>query len=282
MGSMINSNSGASCPSAGMRAFGVLLMTVSVAAGCNGGLSVTGRQNSMASSSSAGGGTSTGGSSSTGSSIGATSGSSTNTSGGVSGPPCDDGTSVSCPAGTICREGICIMLGCGDAGLPGGKCAMGDAGLGDCRGGFCEPSGGEGCPCGAACPEGIACYKMDAAFCVDDAEDSAYCNDSNCPAGYLCTGDVCALAQCPAGAGGANCATTNSAGSLDLGTCCDVRCAILSEPRDCGGCGNLCLDGSRCYYGMCDNSPCSYVGNGCPDGSICLSNGACHEAADAG
>jgi Cys-rich repeat protein len=127
-------------------------------------------------------------------------------------------------------------------------------------GNYCRPDHvcERGCKTGSDCPSGL---------CLADHSCQACTLDTQCAAGKVCMGGVCTAAcgpQNPCGAGK---------------SCCNERCLDeLSDPLNCGACGNVCGAGSACCQGQCKalntGNDCGACGKACGAGSGCC-GGSC-------
>ncbi|HUB07500.1 MAG TPA: hypothetical protein VMB50_10890 [Myxococcales bacterium] len=175
-----------------------------------------------------------------------------------------------CPAGTLClaQFGLCFPTSC--AGIGDGTGCTLDGGVDSCCGGSCIDQSTDPSNCGLChnvCPAGTTCTP-DGISADCDLPDGRLedCSDGGCPAGTRCTGASCLPTTCDASEQGQfECA--NPSGGPGLGTCCESSCTDrLSDPQNCGVCGNVCPAGSFCSYGSCPAISCA----GAPSGTACV------------
>jgi hypothetical protein len=147
------------------------------------------------------------------------------------------GCSIACSAGTHCQQGQCSGATMVDAGVP-----PGDGGGG--HGGSPGPDGGAG-TMGGVPPSVAACAGPMGIVCDDLANDHANCGGCGraCSTTQYCNGGVCTdFASMNCGAGATAC--------LDPSGQKPICTMLLSDPRNCGVCGNACLNGA-CDQGQC-------------------------------
>ncbi len=189
-----------------------------------------------------------------------------------------------CPPGQIFCEGVCTFpdnydpYNCGACGrvCPSLQCVSG----------FCIPSEPPECGQGLTLCE----YRL-FPNCVDLLTDSLNCGACNNQCiGSSCIDGVCqsacgsGLADCGGqcvdlatdtyhcGACFSGCTGVPGPGQSSVGTCaggvCRIVCLegytdcfgacvdVLVEPSNCGGCGNVCVDGVECIAGVCGGLAC--------------------------
>ena len=150
-------------------------------------------------------------------------------------PYCNQGTCRACAAGQVLCGGLCVDLAndpnncgaCGNVcGGPNPSCYQGACSTctGYCPEGWC---GGDGCGGACACPAGWACdgnwcYYDPPSDCTPDHPYYPNC----CPGGSMICGGVC----------------------ID----------VLSDPYNCGACGNVCEPGFVCSSGACWDPACQF------------------------
>ena len=138
--------------------------------------------------------------------------------------------------------GQCISPGCSG---PGGYCVV--------RGGV-----------GLCLQEGFGFTNT----CIDVANDPSNCGAQyvTCPSGQTCTAGVCSGSVAPCNSGGQNGAYCNL-GTSGTGTselcCAGGGCTdVLTDPANCGTCGNLCPSNLSCIAGLCEAASCTGQTNG--------------------
>lgn len=157
-------------------------------------------------------------------------------------------------AGAGGESGEGAEAGAGGEGGQASKCP-------GCASGFCLDDGScvdclpkdDHCPSGQYCTDEYQC----AAGCKNDKTScaSGVCGkdhncerciaDSECSAGFICSGGTCSAA-CGAAQEGTS---TGCAGSL---ICCSERCSNLAvDSKNCGACGNSCAQGQFCGRTSC-------------------------------
>lgn len=111
------------------------------------------------------------------------------------------------------------------------------------------PTGAQFVEGGASCtlPSGRPGVGMGDYGCVDPTvcHCKAEAGSATCAVGALCV-----YAACSGANEGAACALAGGA----RGTCCNGACdalELLTDPSNCGGCGNVCPDGVTCAHGAC-------------------------------
>ncbi len=211
---------------------------------------------------------------------------------------------VACPAGVLCQMGVCGGVPDGGAlgtcpatasatcANPNPYCADLMTDIVNC--GAC----GRGCPPGARCEAGVCSGAATSAcspqapnlceganggtFCTDVSRDAANCGGCNlrCPTGNFCNGGMCTTMSPPPAASAA-CPPYNPngcAGPNGVNYCVNV----LSDPANCGRCGNLCPNNSVCSAGTCTatapvdagSTPIDAGALSCPAGAPAM----CHAA----
>lgn len=199
------------------------------------------------------------------------------------GDPCS--ASMPCPAGLYCGpDGTCTADCSASVACPNGAMCTAD---GHCEGGgldagVCTVSGcGDTCSASSPCPTGLYCAAN--GHCTQDCSGSSPCRN-----GGICTSDGrCIGASGDAGAGH-NCPRTTE---VDCGSGC---INVLSDPNNCGSCGNACLPSQVCSVGRCmagctarqtdcnrscvdlstDSMNCGMCGHACPNNLVCAA-GSC-------
>ena len=158
---------------------------------------------------------------------------------------CNDNT-MCCPQGQICCNNVCVAgaICCGDSACPAGTscCGNSQAGYTCCGSGElccnnnCVDSNVLHCgACNNVCGDGQTCQN---GACVCQAS-YAPCADNLCCA----PGTVCC---------------SNSAGKICLASgpewsCCNNQVVgVLSDPNNCGRCGNVCGSNQKCVSGACE------------------------------
>ncbi|MHB1845412.1 MAG: MXAN_6577-like cysteine-rich protein [Deltaproteobacteria bacterium] len=166
---------------------------------------------------------------------------------------------AACPSGQSCASGACVCGG--GATACGTLCASLTADPTNCGG--C----GNACLTGAYCDGGsCACEGsrvLCSGRCVDPQSDVANCGGCEKPCGQ---GQVCFAGQCQA-----SCQPDGGQGVQDAGALqdCGGSCVdTLTDPANCGGCGQACGAGQLCSSGGCacggGTLPCGPDG-GCVD-----------------
>jgi hypothetical protein len=227
-------------------------------------------------------------------------------------PPLTTNCPFPCTNGTFCAGGFCQPSAC--MGLSGGVCQTGGGAVGTCcpfgfggsqctdvasdpnNCGGCDVSCGSGGTCTngvcsttpASCPKGHSGQycKLDAglsfaccpgAGCVDTSSDSNNCGrcDSPCGSGLSCVSGGCVALSCTASVQGYSC--EDDAGTV--GTCCGAACVHRgSDPKNCGGCGNICVGAETCVSGDCGLNTCdsTTIGSACHfDAGTYITGGEC-------
>ncbi len=120
--------------------------------------------------------------------------------------------------------------------------------------GYCVANGGTVGVCTFAGFGGTAC--------VDLTSDASNCGALNlvCPSGQTCVAGACSgdVAPCTAGHEGAYC----NGGTSEV-CCAGGGCTtLLSDPLNCGECGNACPSGLSCISGHCEATTCQGATNG--------------------
>jgi hypothetical protein len=157
-----------------------------------------------------------------------------------------------CDAGTVCRDGACAAVGCGEGCKLGEVCntvTNACRPILSCRyavacadGGLCE---GGPMPDGEPCDDGVGCTFTDQ--CVGGAcRGTAY----TCPAPTQCQ-------QAVACSGDGGCEVLNAPD----GTACDD--------------GQACTAGDACLSGQCAGSPYTCTPDQCSASSVCAGDGGC-------
>jgi hypothetical protein len=177
---------------------------------------------------------------------------------------CCEGDSCGCPSGQIVINGrcgcpvdkslcndMCVDTGTdpNNCGRCGNVCSAGQS----CVSGRCE--GG-----GSTCPDGLTSCN---GVCVDTNNDLRNCG----ACGRVCPEQLNAVGTCNGGYCGGVC----NAGyyHCDLNDHRGCETDIRTDPRNCGGCGNVCASGQRCVDRKCVDG-----GSTCPDG-LTRCNGFC-------
>ena len=220
------------------------------------------------------------------------------------------GKPVSCPPGLTACNGLCRDLtsshancgGCGNACASNAVCSNGTCVTVEC--GTCEPT----CPsgltwcgacvntatdttncgaCGNPCASGLVCSNGECVQCAGDAQCPP---DDDCGS-YVCSNGACVRQNAPNG---------TSCGGASGGTCSDGLCTntcsganLLTDPQNCGACGNVCQGVNStpiCVNGTCGHGTCNAGFADCdPNQPGCETDittdfncGACGRVCDAG
>ena len=183
-----------------------------------------------------------------------------------------DCTNGSCPAGGVCKDGVCVPA-CTTVVCPSGQVCQDGQCLDACQGVQC-PAGQackDGqctfpCACFAAdtgCSSGKVCDKLGSATCVPPA-----CVGITCPEGQVCNpingacADVCNGVMCPQGevcAKPGACVPVCETKTCDKGLVCNPQTGKCEDTS----CANVtCFPPQMCVMGACVDSPSGAGGTG--------------------
>jgi hypothetical protein len=187
-----------------------------------------------------------------------------------------------CPTGASCVFGVCSVWCVHDSDCPLGSVC--DSAAGECHvpcdathpicdsdpwnccSGTCVDtlSDPANCSsCGSPCPAGIGCVQGQ---CVlpDGGTPDCLADDAQCPFGFVCVQkSSCVRLLCGPDDAQEPCALSEGEpAGFPWTACCGDACVdMISDPRNCGGCGIECPSG-YCFEGSCVVSPRS---NDCPE-----------------
>ena len=197
-------------------------------------------------------------------------------------PSTDNGNCGAC--GVVCSGGKSCQLG--DCVCPSGQT--------DC-GGACKDLTSDPANCGAcgnACGADFRC--VDSQCVCQDSTDlpcnghcvNPYTDRNNCnTCGNVCPSDQdCLSGQCRSACGPCEERVDNYCVLKEAGkdTVCNGVCVdVLTDPNNCGSCGNVCVGGDTCQNGICKGSACPDQWHSCgvtyPGGitHCCLNGDTC-------
>ncbi len=162
------------------------------------------------------------------------------------------GCAVACQDGEACASAHCVPTAqCAD-GNDYADCLFAGGLTGTCCGGACVDRNNDPSNCGAChltCTSGSSCVG---GGCMVDGGWPAGCAAASCPGGLVCAswtlGELCAATSCDGGE--VPCVLDGGT----AGTCCGNRCVdLLTDPSNCGFCGDDCVSGS------CGGASCAPV-----------------------
>jgi hypothetical protein len=166
----------------------------------------------------------------------------TDADGGEAGQPAQ---CAGCASGACLKDGSCV-----ECTPQNDRCPKGE---------YCssENECTRGCKNGTtSCASGVCGKDHNCKRCIDDSE---------CIAGYTCSGGEC-MEAC----GSAQEGTSKGCGGDMI--CCSERCSNLAENRNCGACGNSCASGQFCGLSACAEA--GEGGGSGADSALCVE---CHD-----
>ena len=188
---------------------------------------------------------------------------------------CTDG---SCPAGGVCKDGVCVPA-CTTVVCPSGQVCQDGQCLDACQGVQC-PAGQackDGqctfpCACFAAdtgCAGGNVCDKMGSATCVPPAcvgvtcDPGQVCNPINGACADICNGVMCPQGQVCVPPGG--CVPVCDTKTCPMSLVCNPQTGACEDTS----CGNVtCFPPQMCVNGACVDSPTGVGGMGGMGGAM--------------